>query len=133
MKTGTVATLKVEGLQPLIRSFKNMGGDVHKELNDSLRAAAAPVETDAEHLAMTRIRNMPRSPHWAGMRIGVSVARGVVFMVPAARSKRTRKRRKFGDLLLERAMDPALERNAVKVEHEVDRMLGRLAGENGFV
>lgn len=110
-----------------------MGGDVHKELNDALRAAAQPVADEAEMLAMTRIRNMPRSPHWAGMRIGVSVARGVVYMVPAARSKRTRKRPNFGELLLERAMDPALERNAAKIEHAVDDMLGRLAGDNGFV
>jgi hypothetical protein len=67
------------------------------------------------------------------MRIGVSVARGVVYMVPAARSKRTRKRPKFGELLLTRAMDPALEHNAAKIEQAVDDMLGRLAGENGFV
>jgi hypothetical protein len=110
-----------------------MGGDVHKELNDALKAAAEPVARDAEHLALTQIRNMPRSPHWAGMRIGVSVARGVVYMVPAARSKKRIKRPNLSDLLLNRAMDPALERNAAKIEHEVDRMLGRLAGENGFV
>lgn len=113
--------------------FKNLGGEIHKELNDALKETAQPVADEAELLAMTRIRSMPRSPHWAGMRIGVSVARGVVYMVPAARSKRTRKRPNLAELLLERAMDPALEHNAAKIETAVENMFDRLTRENGFV
>ena len=131
MATGAV---RVRGLKELTRAFKAISKDLSKELNAELREAADPVKQEGEHLALTRIRNMPRSPEWAGMRIWISKARGVVFMVPAARGRRLRgsSRPNLADLLMERAMEPALAANQGEVVDRVDRLLGRLAGENGF-
>ena len=109
-----------------------MGQQVEGDLVESLEEAAQPVELEAEALAVSRIRNMPRSPRWAGMRIGVSRMESLVYMVPAARSRRRTKRPNLADLLLTRAMDPALEHNAAQVEKTVDHMLAELAGKNGF-
>ena len=69
-----------------------------------------------------------------GMRIGVSRAQGLVYMVPAARSRRkpNRSRKNLAALLLDEAMDPAVERNADKVTRKVDDLLGRLADRHGF-
>lgn len=131
MATGAV---RVQGLRELTRAFKNISGDLSRELNNALTDAADPVKQEAEQLALTRIRNMPRSPDWAGMRIGVSKARGVVFMVPATRSRRRpgSSRPNLANLLLERSMEPALDANQGEIVERVDRVLGQLAGENGF-
>lgn len=133
MATGT--TVRVSGLKDLSRALSRIDKGVAKtELVEPLKAAGEDVKRDAESFALGRIRNMPLSPRWAGMRIGVSQAQGVVFMVPQARSRRGRgtSRPNLSRLLLERAMDPAKEKNAANVERKVDELLGRLAGENGF-
>lgn len=131
MATGAI---RVKGLRELSRDFKRISKDLSDDLVKELKAAGEDVKRDAEDLALTQIRNMPRSPHWAQMRIGVSRAQGLVYMVPFARSRRGRgtSRPNLANLLLEEAMDPALERNAAKVERKVDDLLGRLADDNGF-
>lgn len=127
-------TIRVIGLKQLSRDFKRISKDLSDELVDELKDAAEDVKDEAERLALTEIRNMPRSPRWAGMRIGVSRAQGLVYMVPAARSRRkpNRSRKNLAILLLDEAMDPAVERNADKVTGKVDDLLGRLADRHGF-
>lgn len=124
--------IRVIGLKELSRDFKRMSKELSDELVGELKDAAQVVADDAEQLALTRIRNMPRSPRWAGMRIGVSRAQGLVYVVPAARSKRRIKRPNLAALLLDEAMDPAVEKNASKVVDRLDDMLGRIANGNGF-
>ena len=127
-----VGAVRVRGLRELSRDFRRMSGGISDELVDGLKAAAEDVRTDAENYALTRIRNMPRSPHWAGMRIGVSKAQGLVFMVPSARGRGGRGRANLATLLMERSMDPALQQNASSVERNVSGVLDKLAGRNGF-
>ena len=106
---------------------KSLAGDLRSEL----REAAEPVADTSAEFALGRIRNMPGSPRWAGMRT-VAGARSVI-VVPSARRRRGGKGRpNLAKLLLERAMDPALEAKSDEVVKRVDRMLGRLAGHNGF-
>lgn len=124
--------IRVIGLKELSRDFKRMSKDLSDRLVDELKEAAQVVADDAEDLALTRIRNMPRSPRWAGMRIGVSRAQGLVYVVPAARSRRRTHRPNLADLLLEEAMDPAVEKNQKKVVERLEEMLDRLANSNGF-
>lgn len=123
--------VRVKGLRELTRDFRNLSKELKGELNKELRKAADPVAKDAEGLALTEIRNMPASPHWAGMRIGVSLAQGVVYMVPSARRAGGSPRPGLAPQLLEQ-MDRALEQNQDQVVGRVDDMLGRLAGENGW-
>jgi hypothetical protein len=126
--------VNVRGLKELSRDFRRISKGLSDDLVDSLKEAAEVVERDAEDFALGRIRNMPSSPRWSGMRIGVSRAQGLVYIVPSARSRRRAgsSRGNLANLLRERAMDPAVERNASSVEKKVDDLLGRLAGQSGF-
>lgn len=127
METGAV---RVRGLRELTRDFKKISRDLSKELRKELVEAADPVKKTGEQLALARIRNMPRSPHWAGMRIGVTAKS--VYMAPSARRGGGSGRSNLSGLLLERAMEPALDQNADKVAGRVDDMLGHLFDRNGF-
>ena len=122
--------VRVKGLAELSRDFRRMSGDVSTEVVDGLKAAAEDVRTDAENYALTRIRNMPRSPNWAGMKI-IAGVKGVS-MVPSARGRGGRGRANLATLLMERSMDPALQQNAATVEKKVGDVLDSLAGRNGF-
>ena len=127
MATGAI---RVRGLRELQRDFKKMEGSLSKEVKSGLKEAAEPVKETAQQLALSRIRNMTSSPDWAEMRIGVT-ARSV-YMVPQRRRRGGSARPNLSPLLLERAMDPALEQRADDVVARVDKVLGHLAGENGF-
>jgi hypothetical protein len=126
--------IRVVGLKELSRTFKRMSKELSDDLTDELKEAAQVVADDAQELALTQIRNMPRSPRWAGMRIGVSRAQGVVYVVPAARARRRpgRARANLSDLLLEEAMDPAVAKNQDKVVRKLEDMIDRIASQNGF-
>jgi hypothetical protein len=130
MATGAI---HVQGLAELQRDFRRMSKELVGDLRRELKDAAEPVKKLGESLALGEIRNMPSSPRWAGMRIGVS-GQAIVYMVPSARSRRRRggARPNLAPLLLDRAMEPALERNSGQILARVDRMLGRLGGEYGF-
>lgn len=128
--TGAV---RVKGLKELTRAFNGMSKDIAQDLVWELEEAADPVRKEAEQLATTRIRNMPATPHWATMKIGVSKAKGLVYMVPFARRRSgSTGRPNLADLLMTRAMDPALEHNEDAVVKRVDDLLGRLGGEHDF-
>lgn len=127
MATGAI---RIRGLRELNRDFKKISKDLGKELRSELKEAAEPVRSTAEKLALGRIRNMPRSPHWAGMRVGVTAKS--VYVVPQARRRGGSGRANLATLLLERAMDPALEQKQDEVVEKVDDMLGHLFSRNGF-
>ena len=66
-------------------------------------------------------------PDWkcAGRYMKIGVTRRSVYVAPKQRETRikTRKRPKFADLLADRAMQPALDRNILKVQANVDDAL----------
>lgn len=126
------ATVRVQGLKELTRAFKAISKDLDRELVGELKAAADPVKAEGEKLALTRIGNMPRSPDWAVMRIGVSKAQGLVYMVPQRRRRGGSGRANLANLLMDRAMDPALEKHQDDVVQRVDQLLGKLGGDHGF-
>ena len=128
MATGAV---RVTGLAELQRAFRKIDKGLSKELRDSLKKAADPVADLAQSYALGRIRNMPRSPDWADMRVGVS-GKAVVYIVPRRKNRGGPGRANLKGLLLERAMDPAVMEKQDEVVGEVDKMLGRLAGQAGF-
>jgi hypothetical protein len=80
---------------------------------------------------MSSIRGMPRSPNWSRMRVGVT--RNLVYVAPrqkGTRGRGPRRRPKFADLLMGRAMEPALERNTPGIERHFDQLLDQVA--DGF-
>lgn len=129
----TAGAIRVHGLKELTRDFKRISKDLDKRLTGELEKVAKPVADDAEQRALTSIRNMPGSPDWAAFRIGVSRARGVVFMVPASRGRR-RKRPNLSSLLLTRAMDPAAtaEENERLVHDGLSDLIDHITDKHGF-
>jgi len=127
MATGAV---RVSGLRELQRAFKNMEGDLKKELKKELIKAAQPVKQLAESYALGGIRNMPSSPDWADMRIGVTASS--VYMVPFRRRAGGSGRPNLKGLLLSQAMLPAVERSEAAIVEGIGQMIDNLADDNGF-
>lgn len=124
--------VRVRGLRELTRAFKEIPEEIVEEMTWELLEAANPVKMEAQDLAVTQITNMPRSPEWAAMKLGVSRRQGVVWMAPALRGGRGRKRPNLADLLMGRSMEPALEHNQDKVVDRIDDLIDRIADNHGF-
>lgn len=111
--------LTVDGLEKLNRMFKLAPKTDRLALNKMLRGVAEPIASDAESLAMEKIRNM--TVEWSRMRIGVSLR--VVYVAPRERGTRKKTihdRPNLASLLDQRAMSPALERNRHLIADRVD-------------
>lgn len=117
-------TLVVEGLGSVQRAFSKAGREISADLRDTLKEAAGPVKESAQALALTRISRM--TVPWSEMRVGVT--RQSVYMVPKQRGQKARKDRRlrrprFGVLLMQKAMEPALAENAPLIQKRVEDML----------
>lgn len=120
----------VEGMSSLLRAFAAADKALERDLKDALEEAAAPVSRDARSLSAGRIRNLEAGDPWSVFRIGST--RSVVYVAPrergtTARGDQRKRRRNLGNLLMDRAMQPALERNRGAVERRVEQMLGEVA------
>ena len=119
----------VRGMRELSRAFAYADRDSRRELRAAFREVAEPVARDAESLAVARIRRMPESPRWSLMRVGVT--RTAVYVAPKQRGVRRRddphRRPNLADLMMDRAMEPALEQNQHEIEVAVEHALDRLA------
>jgi hypothetical protein len=121
-------TLVVEGYRPFMAALAKADRDVRLGVRTELRDVARPVQQTAQALALSRIRQMPQSPKWAGMRIGIT--RNLVYVAPrqkGSRGRGPRRRPNLANLLMARAMEPALERNAARVEAGFEQMLDDVA------
>jgi hypothetical protein len=123
--------IEVQGLSELLRAFRGMSKDLDKKLTDTLKKAAEPAAAQAEDNALGNIRNMPHSPRWAGMRIGVGRRQGEVYMVPRARSGRRSSRPNLKTLLLVE-MEAAVETKAADIEDALGNMVDDIADSHGF-
>lgn len=114
---------RVEGLRELSRAFAVADKELGKELRKSLADVGAPIARDAELGAIGRIRNIRSKSAWWEMRTGAT--RTYAYVAPKRRGPRggKRKRRNLADLLLERSMLPALDRNISNVETRFGRVL----------
>lgn len=125
------AEVTVRGLRELELAFAAAGKKANRELRAELRKVAEPIRSDAESLARSAIPRI--GPKWSRMRV-VGVTRTLVYVAPRERGVKgrgadPRRRPKFADLLLERSMDPALEKNKDKVEGAVGDLFARLAND----
>ena len=121
MATGTV---RVKGLRELRRDFKKVSKDLDKEVRDGLKAAAEPVRDEAAKLFE---RYDGRSA--SGYRVSV---RARTVTVQQQRRRTTGLRPDYGALQMRTALIPALASREDEVIEGVDRVLGQLAGDNGF-
>jgi len=127
MATGAI---RVHGLKELDRAFAAISKDVRDDFVGELQEAAQPVALGARSRALTEIRNMPRTPEWAAMRIGVAKRNVSVWVAPQLRGGRN-KRPNLAPLLLD-AMESAAEENRDRIIGRIDDMLDRIADHHGF-
>ena len=117
--------IRVDGLRELQRAFKTANKDLAKEMRSSLRSAAEPVRREAEARTVREIRNI--GTVWDDMRTGVLTNQ--TYVAPRRRRKGGSPRPNLAGLLMERAMQPALDANARAVEAELGDMLDSLANK----
>lgn len=123
-----VPTVQVEGLRDLQRAFKVADRATQKELRVALKEIGEPIARDAEALATARIRRIGKA--WPQMRVGVT--QSLVYVAPKERGRLTKRnppryrRPNLFDLLMGRAMEPALEANIAGVEAALERVLDRV-------
>src|SRR5574337_885107 len=118
------ATVHVRGLRELNRAFAHADSKLKREKTDALRRAAEPVRRDAELLARLRITNI--GVEWSRMRVGVT--QRAVYVAPKQRGVRSRAGQRFrrpnlAPLLMDDAMEPALDHNAGDVVRELEGVL----------
>lgn len=126
----TGETLRVEGLRELQRAFRFADRDLRLRLRASLRRVAEPVRSDAERLASSEITRI--GIPWSRMRVGVTQTS--VYVAPvergrASRQNRSIRRPNLADLLMGRAMEPALQQNEQHTVHELQQMLNGIASD----
>src|SRR5262245_32130457 len=128
IRIGGLHGVHVEGLSELNKAFREMDKNLYKELRATLKQAVEPVRLDAQVRASREISNI--GDYWYRMRVGVTTHS--VYAAPSQRSN-TRdgrfRRPNLANLLMDRAMAPALNANADKVEGQVGQMLDHLFNE----
>jgi hypothetical protein len=116
----------VTGLRELSAAYSKLERDTRLGLRHGLHDAAEPVRRDAENLAQAQITRI--GPRWWKMRTGIS--RNLVYVAPVQRGVKTKgrlqlRRPNLADLLMDKAMEPALHRNEATVERLLDQVLDR--------
>jgi hypothetical protein len=120
--------IRVRGLRELNRAFARADRKLRLEKNDALKRAAEPVRADAEAMAVAGISRI--GVPWSRMRVGVTMQ--VVYVAPKQRASRANgrlRRPKLAPLLMDRAMQPALDRNRDEVVRRVDALLDTVGRE----
>lgn len=114
-------TLAVAGLAELQRAFKAAENQLDTEFATGAKQVAEPVRVDAERLAVAGIPRI--GVPWSRMRVGVTTRS--VYVAPEKRGSRIPQRRRpnLADLLLGRAMEPALQQNEGQVLAGFERIL----------
>lgn len=122
--------MRVEGLRELNTALRQADRQVRLGIRGGLRHVAEPVQRGAEELAQSQIRRMPKSPRWSKMRIGLT--RDLVYVAPrerGTRGKGGKHRPNLASLLMDRAMEPALEKHASEIERRFEELLDHAADD----
>ena len=122
----------VSGLHELQAALAKADKQVRLGIRGGLRQVAEPVQKGAEQLALSSISGMSKSPRWSRMRIGIT--RDLVYVAPrqrgtGGRGHQAARRPNLARLLMDRAMQPALEQHAGEIEHRFDEFLDRVADD----
>ena len=127
----------VEGLTELIRAFDKADRGLGREVRSALGDAGEVVRVSAQQRASSQIRNIGEI--WPRMRLGVTTSEA--YVVPKTRRAPGHgpkygppwNRPNLGLLLIDRALDPALEANIHRVEHDLEDALDNLNQNAGLV
>ena len=129
--------IALRGQRELLAALAKADRETRLGVRRELRGVAERVRREAQTLALSAITGMAKSPKWARMRTGVS--RKLVYVAPRQRGVRWNKnnpgyrfsarRPNLADLLMTRAMQPALDRHAGDVERALEDMLDHVADD----
>jgi len=122
------AQIRVKGAAELERAFLELRREVLREIRPELRAIGNVVRKEAESLAVAKIRNI--GSRWGRMRLGV-VTSGV-YVAPRSHRQGGSPRPNLGSLLLDRAMQPALDAHEAEVVRRFDLLIDASAARAGF-
>lgn len=127
-------TVVTQGFAETARAFGKLNREFPKEVRKRLKSAAEPVRQDVTRLAGASIRNLGVGDPWTQTRVGGGTK--LVYVAMKQRGRRSRysvriRRPNLADLLMERAMKPALERNRETVARSVDDLMGEMADDWG--
>lgn len=130
------SAIRVRDLTGLNRAFAAAGRAVKDDLRDALIESAEPVRADAKRLALQEITNIRETRRgrsaWSDMRVGVERGGSLVYVAPVERGVKTKGRQhlarpNLAPLLMDDAMEPALEQNRDKVARRLEQMLDEVA------
>lgn len=118
----------VRGYRELDLAYAKLERQTRTGFRLAMRDVAEPVRRDAESLAQGRISHI--GGKWWKMRTGVT--RRVVYVAPRQRGVKgtgpdPRRRPEFAEYMLEKAMEPALNKNEFKITEAVDTVLEHVA------
>jgi hypothetical protein len=122
------STILVSGLSELQRDLRRMASDLGPEVRKALADVGQPIARRAETLAAANISHI--GPTWEQMRIGVTT-KGV-YLAPKSRRRRGSPRPNLAGLLLNDAMQPAVDESEEPVTAALEAMLDRLGNSHGF-
>lgn len=126
-------TIRVQGLHELQAALAKADRQTRLGVRGALRQVAEPVQRGAEELARANISRIGRK--WSKMRVGVT--QNLVYVAPRQRghrggrgpASRYRSDQLFADRLMDRAMQPALDRYASGIEARFEGFLDRIADD----
>lgn len=119
----------VKGLAEVNYLLSKADKETRLGLRKAEREVARPISGDAERLTL---QNIPRTRlgkvEWWEMRIGVTQT--LIYVAPkqkGVRGKGPRRRKEFANLMMARAMEPALRKNEHDIEARFDHVLEEVA------
>ncbi len=117
------AALHVKGLSELHRALKVADKETRLGIRKVERQVAEPVRVDAQQLATREISHI--GTEWARMRIGIT--QKLVYVAPKQRRKKGTPRPNLAKLLMDKAMQPALDKHASEIERNFEEALDQMA------
>lgn len=118
------ATIRVKGLNELVRVFGKLDKQLRRDLQRELQEAARPVAS----LAQQKLSSFPGAAV-SGIRPRV---KGSTAIVEQRKGPVTGRRGDFGSIVMRRALVPARAEREPEVRKGIDDMLDKLAGNAGF-
>lgn len=121
----------VKGLHELQAALAHADKQTRLGVRGELRQVAEPVQRGAEQLAQSTIRRI--GPRWSKMRVGIT--RDLVYVAPRQRGVKNRRaqdprrRPNLAQLLMDRAMQPALDQHASEIEGRFENLLDTVAND----
>jgi hypothetical protein len=122
----------VKGQRELVRAFSKFSKDLAQDLVWELEEAADPVRQLTTQKLLGELQNMPRTPFYADMRIGVSKGTGSVYVAPDwRRGTGAGTPRPTLAVSIRKRMQAAVDEKAGEVERGLEKFIDRLADDWG--